>query len=204
MIIQTFHRLFPEVMASKIVGVVFANTTYTKPLDTAWGSALLRAIQKPILEPLLHLTTWLWPIVWVMNFQSYLSGSAHVATRFTSFNGKVTRGQLDFVAWFSAKSHPGVVAKGLLAIIPWEESGHLSQIAQPTFILGGDQDRLTLPEASDLMRNHIPRASLHIARCGHAGVVEAGEAYSVEIARFAESLQDLSPKGPTPTRAVRL
>ena len=56
---------------------------------------LLRAVQRPLLEPLLHLTIWLSPIVWAMNWLSYLNGTAHLVTLFTGFAGDQTRGQLD-------------------------------------------------------------------------------------------------------------
>src|SRR2546421_6839624 len=72
MTIQTFCRLFPDVVASRVAGIVLANTTHTDPTRTTIASGLVQALEKPVLVPLLYLTVWLWPVVWVMNVLSYL------------------------------------------------------------------------------------------------------------------------------------
>ena len=50
-------------------------------------AALYTAIETPVIIPLLYLTIALWPIVWVMNWLSYLNGSAHRSTHKESFAG---------------------------------------------------------------------------------------------------------------------
>ena len=103
------------------------------PLNTSIASGLLKAIQKPVLVPLLYLTIWLSPLVWAMNWLSYLNGSAHRTTNWrTSFSGRETWGQLDFAARFTAKQSPAVLAKGILAMFAWDETATLSTIDAPT------------------------------------------------------------------------
>jgi hypothetical protein len=79
----------------------------------------------PVLVPLLWLTIGVWPLVWAMNWKSYLDGTAHKTTGWTSFSGHETRGQLDFAARFTAKQHPGVLAKGILAMLRWDETANV-------------------------------------------------------------------------------
>ena len=131
MTILTFCRLFPELLGREVAGIVLVNTTYTMPLNTVVAAGLLKALRWPVLVPLLYLTIWLWPLVWAMNWKSYIDGSAHKSTGWISFSGRETRGQLDFAAFFTAKQHPGVIAKGILAMLQWDETATLPRISVP-------------------------------------------------------------------------
>lgn len=62
MIQLTFCRLFPEQLDSKVAGIVQLNTTYTQPLRTITARGFLKAIQKPVIEPVMHIMIWLFPI----------------------------------------------------------------------------------------------------------------------------------------------
>src|SRR3712207_8323634 len=53
---------------------------------------------------------------------------SHGTTGWTSFSGRETRGQLDFAARFTARQHPGVLAKGILAMLRWDEAATLPRI----------------------------------------------------------------------------
>ena len=187
MTILTLCRLFPELLGRQVAGIILVNTTHTMPLNTVFAGGLLRALRRPVLVPLLHLTTWLWPLVWAMNWKSYLDGSAHRSTNWTSFSGRETRGQLDFAAHFTAKQHPGVVARGILAMLRWDETATLPRIAVPTLIITSDHDRLTLPRASEDMRRLIPGAELvMVASAGHPGFLERSTEYDGVIAGFVQ------------------
>jgi pimeloyl-ACP methyl ester carboxylesterase len=142
-------------------------------------------LQKPVLVPLLHLTIWLSPLVWAMNWLSYLNGSSHQTTNWTSFSGKETWGQLDFAARFTAKQSPAVLAKGILAMLAWDETAILPKINIPTLIITSDHDKLTLPKASVHMAKVIPHSELiQIVSAGHPGFLERGKAYDDAISDF--------------------
>src|SRR3712207_6291326 len=170
MTVLTFCRLFPDLLGREVAGVVVVNTTHTMPLNTVAAGGLLRALRWPVLVPLLWLTIPLSPLVWAMNWKSYLDGTAHKATGWTSFSGRETRGQLNFAARFTAKQHPGVLAKGVLAMLRWDETATLPRIAAPTLIITSDHDKLTLPRASEEMHRAIPGSELVMVRpAGHPG-----------------------------------
>ena len=80
MIILTFCKIFPESLSKRVAGLVLAHTSYTNPVRTTKRAGLYTAIEVPVLIPLLHLTIAIWPLVWVMNWLSYLNGSAHRST----------------------------------------------------------------------------------------------------------------------------
>lgn len=181
MMILTLARLHPEMLGREVSRIVLVNTTYTYPLNTIVAGRLLKALL-PLIKALLYLTRWLWPLVWLMNGQSYLNGSSHIVNRVASFSRGVTRGQLDFGAWFTVKDKPSVVAKGLLAVLGWDEARTLGQISIPTWIITGDSDRITLPSAAEHMHREIPSSELvRITPAGHTGLIEEERQYSDAI-----------------------
>jgi pimeloyl-ACP methyl ester carboxylesterase len=173
MIILTYCRLFPEVLGSRVSGLVLAHTTYTNPVKTTSRAGLYTALQKPVLEPLCHLMVWLAALVWLMNWLSYLNGSAHRSTERSSFSGQETRGQLDFLARYSVTAWPGVLARGLLAMFRYDATATLGAIPVPTLIVTGDEDETCKPEASAFMAQAIPDAQLVTLRpARHCGLFE--------------------------------
>ncbi|HLO62166.1 MAG TPA: alpha/beta hydrolase [Azonexus sp.] len=183
MMILTLCRLHPELLKERVKGIVFMDTTHVWPLKTVIGGGLLRVLRWPLIEPLLWLTVFLWPLVWLMNWQSYLNGSAHLINRLTALSGDVTRGQLEFATRYNVKDNPSVVAKGLLAVLRWDESETPAGISVPTLVITADADRITRPEAGIGMSKLMPESELvRIAPAGHNGLLEEGQQYSNAIA----------------------
>ena len=60
------------------------------------------------------------------------------------------------------------------AILGFDATGELPQIACPTLILGGEEDRIVSPEASRTLAELIPNSTLHLyPGLGHAAYEEA-------------------------------
>jgi len=182
MMMLTLCRLYPDLVQRRVNGLVFIDTTYKFPLETASGGKLLRALQEPLIKPMLHLTVWLWPLAWLTNWLTYLNGTGHLVARLALFSADVTRGQLDAGAWYAAKDHPGVVAKGILAVLDWNEEQTLAQIRLPSRVITGSEDRLTKPEAGEEMTKRMRRCDfVRIDPAGHNGPLEEGEQYARAI-----------------------
>ncbi len=189
MIILAFCRLFPRELERRVQGVVLANTTYTTPTDTILGSSFFRAIQKPLIEPLTYLTIWLAPVMWLMNWLSYLNGSLQIVVALAGFAGCETRGQIDFVARFQLLAWPGVAARGSLGMLRFDETETLPSMGVPALIVGSDRDRLTRPYASRHMRETIPDADLvMLAPSGHMGILEQHDDFTQAVAAFVANL----------------
>jgi pimeloyl-ACP methyl ester carboxylesterase len=185
----TLARTHPELFRDKINGMVFMDTTHTWPLETVMGSGLLKLLRWPVIEPLLLLTIVLSPLIRLMNFQSYLNGSSHIVNRITSLSRGVTRGQLDFGSRFNIKDTPSVIAKGLRAVLRWEEMATPARIPVPVRVLAGDADRLTKPEAGLEISRLAPHADfVSISPAGHNGLLEEGRQYGAAIAQFVQTL----------------
>jgi pimeloyl-ACP methyl ester carboxylesterase len=213
MTIQTLVRDHPQLL-DRVAGIVLLNTTYTNPLKTMVLSGLWRAIQKPVLEPGMHLTVWLQPLVWLSKWQSYLSGSVHAAMR-AGFGKFATRSQLEHVALLSTKAPPAVESRGNLAMVNWDATEVLRHFKKPVLVIGGDVDIVTKAEASRVMASSTSMADLQIVSgVNHMGPLERSDLYNEAIANFASKVQppgtsdlrqpeDLTGQRPRPLRGPR-
>ncbi|WP_374471697.1 alpha/beta fold hydrolase [Phenylobacterium sp.] len=214
MTIQTLVRDRPD-LAERIAGVVLLNTTYTNPLRTMVMSGLLRALQKPLIEPAMRLTKALHPLVWLSKWQSYLSGSSHLAHRF-GFGRYVTRSQLEHVTLLSTRNPPAVEAAGNLAMLHWDATGAMAKFRRPVLVIGGDKVIVTKLEANREIADTAPQGELHIVKdVNHLGPMERADIYNRLIADFALAVQPAvsadmpgpagaghSAPGATPSRAA--
>jgi hypothetical protein len=57
---------------------------------------------------MMYLTIALSPLAWLMNWLSYLNGSAHLATKQSSIGGT----EIDFFTRFQLEASPAVMARG--------------------------------------------------------------------------------------------
>jgi pimeloyl-ACP methyl ester carboxylesterase len=186
MITLTFCRLFPETLGREVAGVALVHTTPTNPVRTTKHAALYMAIQKPVIEPLLHLTVWLSPLVWLMNCLSYFNGSAHNSMRRQSFAGTQTRAQVEYGARQYLKVSPAVAARGMLGMLRYDATGVLPAVGVPALVVAGERDTMTTPAASVAMATALPQARLvTLAPARHQGFLERHAEFDAQLASFA-------------------
>lgn len=199
MIIQTLAKRRPDLFGRQVAGVVLLNTTYTDPSRTMALSGVVRSL-RPLLKAGLRATVLLQPLAWLSAWQSYLSGSAHLATRL-GFGAQATRSQLEHTTLLATRNPPGVQALGILAMLDWDADGALAGIDCPVLVVGGDIDLVTKPEAGDHIAATARRASLtRVAGANHMGVLEQADVYHAEIVRFIQTLPN--PAGPKSLAAL--
>ncbi len=184
MTIQTLARRHPEVFGTTVVGTILLNTTHTNPLKTMILSGLAQALQ-----PLLRLAFWLeamlFPLAWLSTWQSYLSGSAHIANRLT-FGRGVTCRQLDHVALLGTRNSPASIARGNLAMFDWDATGAIATLTEPVQIIAGDGDIVTKPEASETIASTAVAPELHrIESANHMSFLDHSTEYHRRIADYA-------------------
>lgn len=192
MTIQTLARDNPALFEARVAGVVLVNTTYTNPLKTMIFSPLLTALRWPIIEPIMRLAIWLQPLAWLSAWQSYVSGSAHLANRL-GFGRFVARSQLEHTTLLATRNPPAVQAKGNLAMFRWDASAVLHRITKPVLVLGGDLDLVTKLEASRVIAEGIPGARLQVVDgVNHMGFLEQAAVYNSAILQFAAAVRSPS------------
>ena len=188
MMLLTFCRLFPEQVEQRVAGLIFVDGTYTNPLKTAIFSRFLLKLQKPLLEPALHLAIVLSPLLWIASWLSYLNGSTLITTEISGFTGRETRGQLNFSSLIGIKASPGVLARGVLAMLKFDETATLPQISVPMLVIVGNVDIATRPFASDHICAEVPRAELKVlSPGGHMALMERHSQFAEMVRVFANS-----------------
>jgi pimeloyl-ACP methyl ester carboxylesterase len=189
MTIQTLARERPELFRGPVAGVVLINTTYTTPLRTMILPRLMQALRWPLIEPMLFLTRVLWPLAWLSAWQSYLSGSAHMANRF-AFAGPPARADLEHVTLMTTKASPAVSAKGNLAMMRWDAGDGPAKIGVPLLAIGGGADIITKAEASQAIAAQAPSAqAIIVPGANHMGFLEKEDDYVRLIRDFAYQAQ---------------
>jgi pimeloyl-ACP methyl ester carboxylesterase len=188
MIAQTFARRHAARLGTDVVALVLVGTTYTDPTRTTKAASVMHALERPLFTPLMYLTIALSPLVWAMNWLSYVNGSLLVTTALSGFTGGETRGQLDFASRLSAKAPPGVLARGMLAMFDFDETSSIGNITVPVLVVPGDRDPVLLPQASEHIASVVPGAVLKpLAPAKHMGLMERHDAFDGLLAEFIDA-----------------
>jgi pimeloyl-ACP methyl ester carboxylesterase len=189
MVVLTFCRLFPHHLGTRVRALGLVDTSYTNPAHTTTAGGFIRAIQKPMLEPLLHVIAWTAPVAWLMSWLGYLNGTSHLLGMVFGFAGSQTRGQLDLATRYNPLAWPGVLARETLAMFRYDATSVLSTIPVPTLVFTGDLDRMIVPETAGFMAAAVPGARLaRLAPAGHMAVFERQEELVSDLAKLADEV----------------
>jgi alpha-beta hydrolase superfamily lysophospholipase len=113
MITLTFCRMFSNALRAKVQAIVFSADYLHQSDSYDKNGGLFTAIEQLFIVPLLHLTIWLSPLLWLSNWMSYLNGSALLSTKSSGFAGTETYEQVNFVTRFQLQASPAVLARGM-------------------------------------------------------------------------------------------
>jgi pimeloyl-ACP methyl ester carboxylesterase len=195
MITLTFCRLFPDALRARVRAIALVQTTYTNPVRTTRLAGFFTAVERSFIVPLLHLTIWLSPLVWLSNWMSYLNGSAFLSTKSSGFAGTETWEELDFVTRFQLQASPAVLARGMFGMLRYDATAALKAINIPTLVLVGNRDPVCTPEAGERMHRDIPGAQIaELAPAKHMGLIEHHTHFAKIVSQFSAScLQANSP-----------
>lgn len=185
MTIQNLCLRHPETLSGRISGVVLENTTDRNPLETMVLAPAATALQ-PLVVAGLKLDIAFSPLLWLLNWQSYLSGGAHLAMRLAGFGSRPTRAQLDLAARLPTRTSPAVQAHGNLAMIRWSGVRALPGFGTPALVIVGGRDLVTLDRAGERIAATLGAALLKVGHAGHMGPVERHDLYVRAVENFVD------------------
>ncbi len=187
MITQSFARRHAGSLGTKVAGLVLVGTTYRDPTCDTAGAGVMHALERPLFVPLMWLTIALAPLVWAMNWLSYVNGSQLISTALTGFAGSESRAQLDFATLFFVKARPSVLARGMLAMFRFDETSSIGNITVPVLVVPGDRDPVIKPRASAHLAMVIPGAAQTVLpNAKHMGLLEHHEAFNAVVGTFCD------------------
>lgn len=201
MTVQTFCAHHPDLLNRRVAAIVLENTTHTNPLETMIFPRVFRPLQ-PVIELASRLDMVLSPLIWVMNWQAWLSGATHVAARVAGFGARPTREQLDRTARLVTKNSPAVQARGTLAMLRWSVTDSLPRINVPALVFVGGRDLMTMEHAGEAIAAALPQGRLvRVEDAGHMGPIEKAAFYNEQIGDFADFVRLLRSRAPAGRRS---
>jgi pimeloyl-ACP methyl ester carboxylesterase len=185
MIIQQLYKEYPSFSKERIHGIALFNTTYVNPIKTAIFGDFLINLQNILIKPVLFIQAYTWPIWQLNNLFSFLNGSLHLAGYISGFRGNQTRNELNFTTRLMLTSRVDTVSRGTLGMIKLDTLETLKNIQVPSLIIGGQNDIMTKPSASETIAKNISGSTLHIIdNTGHMGILENAKIYIDHLDSF--------------------
>jgi pimeloyl-ACP methyl ester carboxylesterase len=115
----------------------------------------------------------------------YIFKYNYVYVELSGFTGTETRRQLNFAGLLSALGSPGVLARGTLAMLKYDETMTLPMVNVPVLVVCGVSDIATKLVASDRMKAELPSSELvSIKRGGHMALMEQNQRFSEAVSAF--------------------
>jgi pimeloyl-ACP methyl ester carboxylesterase len=187
MTVQTLCLRHADRLNGRVAGIVLLNTTHRDPLQTMLFSGLFTALE-PLIRVAMRIDVFLSPLLWLMNWQSYLSGSTHLAMRIAGYGERPSWSALDLSALLPTRTSPAVQARGNLAMMAWSVTERLPDIGIPALVEVGGRDVVTKDHAGETIAGALPDAGLiRLPKAGHMAPFERPERVHKIIADFARS-----------------
>lgn len=162
----------PELMGSRIKGLVLLNTTYGPAVETLIGGASLARLERVTRRPFDMLSFHSSRIDRLRQMVKP-SDAMFWAVAFAAFGPGASAKHIDFSYDMVGETSTDVIFDLVKSYRAFDVRERLDEITIPAVVIGGARDRLTLPSASEFLAEHLPKAALHILEdCGHMSMLE--------------------------------
>ncbi|MBM0744141.1 alpha/beta hydrolase [Phormidium sp. CLA17] len=114
----------------------------------------------------------------------------YLAAEISGFTGHETRGHLDFTTRLGLLGSPGVLARGVLAMLRFDETQTLPKILIPVQVIAGQSDIATRLWAHHRLKHDIPNSEIVVLHpAGHMGLMERNAQFAEAVRSFGDSLK---------------
>ena len=162
----------PEMLGDRLKGLVLANTTFGPAAETLVGGALVARLERVVRRPLDVLGSQHQRLERLRNLVR-ASDVVFWAVALAAFGPHPSAKQVDFVYDMVAGTRAEVIFDLVRSYRAFDVRERLGEITVPALVLAGTHDRLTVPEASVFLAEHLPKAELTTFEgCGHMSMLE--------------------------------
>ena len=174
----------PELLSTRIKGLVLTNTTFRPPIETIAGGAALAHLERMTRRPFEMLGPHSARIDRLRKIVKP-SDALFWTVSFAAFGPHASAKQVDFTYDMLAETPSDVIFDLFKAYRGFDVEDRLSDVTVPTLIIGGARDRITLAEASEHMARVMPKAQLEILQdCGHMAMMERHDEFNELLKSF--------------------
>lgn len=175
-----------ELLGDKVKGLVLAHTTYRPAIETIAGGASIARLERVIRRPFDAIGGHHERID---RFRHIIRPSDAIfwGVAFAGFGPDPSAKQVDFTYEMVAETTSDVVFDLFKAYRGFDVSNELGTITVPCLVMAGAHDRLTVPEASQYLAEHLPKAELHVFEdAGHMSMLEEHEEFNALVEGFLD------------------
>ena len=174
----------PELKGSKIKGLVLVNTSYGPFTETLLASGVVARIERLARRPLDVLGKQHERIEKLRRLVRP-SDALFWGVALAAFGQDPSPKHIDFTYDMLARTPVDVILDLVKSYRDFDMTETLGEIDVPALVVGGTQDRLTLPKASHFLAAGLPKADLHIFEgCGHMTMLERHDEFNKLLAGF--------------------
>jgi pimeloyl-ACP methyl ester carboxylesterase len=181
-VVLEFYRQNPD----RVLGMVLANGTPKRPLETIFRHNTLQAGFKLLRKAYEKAPTWV-SMLWKLQKGNPIS---RTFIGLGGFNPHLTP-QADIEHYLDqvAEMDPGILIHLIENYDRYDATSWLHTIQAPTMILAGEQDNVTPFEQQELMHQLIPNSQLEVIRHGsHCPQMDLPELVNFKIEKFLEQI----------------
>lgn len=176
----------PDLLSSKIKGLVLCNSTYRPAVETLAGGAAVARFERVSRRPLDFIGNR-------PNYVEYVrkvlrpSDAVFWSVAFAAFGPHASAKQIDFTYDMLADTKADVIFDLIKSYRDFDATDSLGDINVPTLVIGGTHDRLTVAHASEHLAETLPKAQLHLLDgCGHMTMLERHRDFNRLVAGFLD------------------
>jgi len=174
----------PELLGSKIKGLVLVNTTYGPVTETLIGSGVIARFERMTRRPFDVLGAQHARIERIRRIVRP-SDAIFWGVALAAFGPDASPKQIDFTYDMLSETPAEIIFDLVRSYRDHDMAEFLGDVTVPALVIGGTHDRLTQPKASRYLAGHLPKADLHIfERCGHMSMLERHEEFNTLVTEF--------------------
>jgi pimeloyl-ACP methyl ester carboxylesterase len=175
---------YPEMMGASIKSLVLCNTTYRHAIETVVGGAAVARLERIARRPFDFVGSQHERVDYLRKLVRP-SDALFWTVSFAGFGRGASAKQIDFTYDMLADTPSATIFDLFKAYRDFDVTNHLADINVPALVIGGTHDRVTVPEASEYLAAHLPKAELLLLEgCGHMAMMERHRDFNRRLELF--------------------
>jgi pimeloyl-ACP methyl ester carboxylesterase len=178
----------PDLLDSRLKGLVLVNTTYRPAVETVAGGAALAHVERLLRRPLDLLGRGA-PTIDRLRAVVKPSDLLFLTVAYGGFGPGAPASQIDFVYDMLSETPADVIFDLIGSYREFDVTEVLGDVTVPVLVIGGSNDRITVPAASEYLAEHLPKAELKMfERCGHMPMLERHREFNEILGSFLDDM----------------
>ena len=175
-----------DLLGARVKGLVLANTTYRPAVETVAGGAALAHVERLLRRPL-DLVGKRAPTIDKLRAVVKPSDLLFLTVAYGGFGPGAPASQVDFVYDMLSETPADVIFDLIGSYRDFDVTEVLGDVTVPCLVIGGSNDRITVPAASEYLADHLPKAELRLFdRCGHMPMLERHREFNAIVSSFLD------------------